>query len=70
MFLKITKLYSRFTSICLVNLSIFLGIINYSHAQGPDLPNPPSNLELIKISSYVIAIDNTNQSLIGMGITA
>ncbi|OFX37699.1 MAG: hypothetical protein A2X08_10060 [Bacteroidetes bacterium GWA2_32_17] len=30
----------------------------------PDEPNPPSNLELIPLGSYVIPMDNTNQALV------
>jgi len=58
----IVQILSTILRIILLNSFLLFGIISY--AQGPDLPSPSTTTETIPLGSYVIAMDNANQSLI------
>ena len=39
-----------------------------SSVKGQDLPNPPANIQTLPTGSFIIAMDNTNQSTSGIGV--
>ncbi|MCH8905303.1 MAG: hypothetical protein IIA45_15500, partial [Bacteroidetes bacterium] len=56
--------FSILGKIGFLTLSLYLALCLNVKGQGPDLPSPAANIETIPMGSYVIAMDNDNQSII------